>query len=146
MEERENAKYGFVYVLGNYCMPGIYKIGATTRSPTQRCKELSSATSCPEDFSLLFYAEVERPFQIEGDLHQEFADCRISKAREFFRLSKEQLDDLELSVSDASLTFCLCEMHSFCHVMHPARDELIRNFIESGYADIQKKDRFEGGI
>ena len=31
------AEYGFVYVLRNECMPGIYKIGLTSRAPSQRC-------------------------------------------------------------------------------------------------------------
>ena len=41
------AEYGFVYVLRNECMPGIYKIGMTARPPSQRRDELSAATSAP---------------------------------------------------------------------------------------------------
>lgn len=38
---------GWVYILSNEYMPGIYKIGMTTNSPEARAKELSSATGVP---------------------------------------------------------------------------------------------------
>lgn len=43
---------GWVYVLSNPCMPGIYKIGMTTTSPEVRARELSSATGVPAPFKV----------------------------------------------------------------------------------------------
>jgi hypothetical protein len=77
--------YGFVYVMINPCMPGIYKIGMTLRSPRQRAEELSSATGVPESFEVAYYAEVDSPAELESSLHQAFADRRVSDRREFFR-------------------------------------------------------------
>ena len=146
MEDKKAAPYGFVYVLGNYSMPGIFKIGATTRSPTQRCGELSAATSCPEEFVLLFYAEVERPFAVESEMHLEFSNFRISQNREFFRLAEDQLQDLESLVADYSLTFCHCEMRPYCYLVFSHKEKLIRHFVESGYADIFEETKYDGGI
>lgn len=78
--------YGFIYMLANPCMPGIYKIGKTDRSPLQRCLEISSATGCPREFEVLFYMEVENALMVERKTHQHFADCRINHAREFFKV------------------------------------------------------------
>ncbi|MDC0850100.1 GIY-YIG nuclease family protein [Pseudomonas aeruginosa] len=41
--------YGFVYVLTSPAMPGLYKVGATTRSPRQRAEELSRGTGVPHE-------------------------------------------------------------------------------------------------
>lgn len=75
---------GFVYCLENSCMPGIHKIGMTDRSPTQRCNELSSATSAPMPFDIVFYVEVDNAAMVERALHQVLADKRVSDNREFF--------------------------------------------------------------
>lgn len=76
---------GFVYLLANHCMPGIYKIGMTERSPTQRCNELSASTSVPDSFTILFYVEVDNPLIVERSIHQHFDNSRVSFNREFFR-------------------------------------------------------------
>ena len=78
-------KYGFIYCLSNPCMPGIYKIGMTERSPQQRIMELSDSTSVPTEFELAFYLEVESPRQIESAAHAAFDSVRVSENREFFR-------------------------------------------------------------
>lgn len=77
--------YGFIYCLGNEAMPGIYKIGMTERAPSQRCEELSSSTSAPLPFDLLFYGEVEDPLRVERQIHSEFYLERVNDYREFFR-------------------------------------------------------------
>ena len=65
------ADFGFVYILRNEAMPGLYKVGATTRSPHQRAKEL-------------FYGEAEAPFVLEKKVHAALNAKRLSSNREFF--------------------------------------------------------------
>lgn len=146
MKDQENNRYGFVYVLGNYSMPNIYKIGATTRTPSQRCNELSSSTSCPESFSLLIYAEVENPFAVEESLHRKFAKQSVNPYREFFKLCKEETEVLERELIDEAITICHVEWSPFLHIMHHPSDEAERYFIESGYADIFEHDKYSDGI
>ena len=76
--------YGFVYILANSCMPGIYKVGMTTRSPRARADEISSATGVPEAFDVLYYAEVQNPCMEEKRVHAELAQYRVNEGREFF--------------------------------------------------------------
>jgi hypothetical protein len=77
--------YGFVYCLGHDCMPGVFKIGMTSRTPLTRCAELSAGTAVPGPFDLLFYIEVENPCEIEAALHEHFSDFRVCEDREFFK-------------------------------------------------------------
>ena len=77
--------YGFIYCLTNHCMPGICKIGFTDRSPSQRCKELSSSTSARDRFEIAFYAEFEGAHALERQVHAAFDAVRVSSSREFFR-------------------------------------------------------------
>lgn len=75
---------GFIYCLENSCMPGIYKLGKTDRSPTQRCSELSASTSTPAPFGIVFYVEIENALMVERVLHYALDDSRVSANREFF--------------------------------------------------------------
>lgn len=58
--------YGYVYCLGNRCMPKVYKIGKTARSVMMRAAELSASTSVPVGFDVFFY--IETPFMSEVEL------------------------------------------------------------------------------
>lgn len=78
-------EYGFVYVLANPAMPGLYKIGFTTRSPMARAAELSKWTGLPGDFHVEYYGEFESPALIEKSVHDAFSEQRVTLAREFFR-------------------------------------------------------------
>ena len=42
---------GYVYVLSNPAMPGLYKIGST-RDLTSRLKDLSNGTGVPAEFEI----------------------------------------------------------------------------------------------
>mgnify|MGYP001769970031 CR=1 FL=1 len=81
------ANHGFVYVLGNRAMPGIYKIGMTDRSPSSRCDELSSATAIPYPFSVLAFVPTDDASSLEQSLHEYFDSVRCSPRREFFNLT-----------------------------------------------------------
>lgn len=76
--------YGFVYILTNDYMPGVYKVGCTERSPRLRAIELSKHTGVPAPFSVLCYAEFEDFQRVEKDLHHYLRNQRISDSREFF--------------------------------------------------------------
>jgi hypothetical protein len=77
--------YGFVYVLRNQAMPGIYKVGMTEGSPTKRANDLSSSTSVPIAFEVVCYAEVSDCLAAERDVHATLDANRVSSNREFFR-------------------------------------------------------------
>lgn len=79
--------YGFVYILGNPCLPEIYKIGMTSRSPSLRCKELGDSTAAPAPFVLLAYYEFEDARSMEQDMHCLFSEFRVSPNREFFEVN-----------------------------------------------------------
>ncbi|WDG45683.1 GIY-YIG nuclease family protein [Pseudomonas chlororaphis] len=85
--------YGFIYCLGNDCMPGVYKIGMTDRAPSQRVLELSGATAAPMPFTLLCFGEVDNALSVERELHQLFAAGRVSASREFFRVDYREIGE-----------------------------------------------------
>ena len=48
------AEIGTIYVLANPAIPGLVKVGKTSRSVDARIKELSSATGVPSEFMLIY--------------------------------------------------------------------------------------------
>ena len=95
--------YGFVYVIGHELMEGVFKIGMTNQTPLRRCDELSSGTAIPSPFDLLFYIEVDGPAEVEREMHDFFADYRISDNREFFRIDlKSIFEEFEKFKDDGS--------------------------------------------
>lgn len=85
------ANYGFVYLLSNDAMPGIYKVGYTMNSPLRRAYDLSNSTSCALPYEVVCYAEVEDPRSVEADMHDRFENFRVNSKREFFRFTIEDL-------------------------------------------------------
>jgi hypothetical protein len=95
--------WGFVYVLGNDCMPGIYKIGMTEKAPQERLEQLSSSTSVPEPFWMAFFAQVRNAPKVERDLHEVFWKERVNDSREFFRAPLREIYDAVEDRADRSL-------------------------------------------
>lgn len=77
-------EYGFVYVLGNFYMPDVYKIGFTTNHPKVRLDQLSSATGCPAPFDLYACFGTPNPKLVEQQIHDRLSEYRINPVREFF--------------------------------------------------------------
>ena len=91
MAKQDNNK-GIVYVLTNSAMPGLVKIGMTTReSIDTRMKELYS-TGVPVPFDCVYACEVKASdcAKIEKALHKAFEPNRINANREFFSIKSEQ--------------------------------------------------------
>lgn len=98
--------YGFVYILGHHCMPSVYKVGYTERSPRAHLEELSKSTSVPGDFDLICYAEYENPRDREQDIHGTLAKFRVTPDREFFKCDLIYITEL---VMDEELACSVCE-------------------------------------
>ncbi len=89
--EYDNNK-GYVYVLSNPYMPGLVKIGMTTRCDVNtRVKELYS-TGVPVAFEVEYACMVSLAdcAKIETALHRAFAPQRINSQREFFEIKPSQ--------------------------------------------------------
>lgn len=87
-------------------MPGLVKIGMTTRSDIEaRMRELYS-TGVPVPFDCAYACEVKPSdcLKIEQALHQAFAPNRINKNREFFRLEPEQVSVILALVDRKNIT------------------------------------------
>lgn len=83
---------GIVYVLSNRAMPGLVKIGMTTRTELDaRLKELYT-TGVPVPFDVEYACEVKASncAKLEKALHKAFEPNRININREFFEIKKEQ--------------------------------------------------------
>lgn len=95
-----SVRYGFIYVLRNECMPGIYMVGLTDRMPTQKAEEFSSLALIPEPFEIVCYGLVPGADEFKRVLHDEFRHLRISAGRDFFRLDDHDLIELGLLLED----------------------------------------------
>jgi hypothetical protein len=90
--KNESNNLGIVYVLTNQAMPGIVKIGMTTRnSMDERMRELFS-TGVPVPFECAFACTVPASHctKIEKALHRAFAPDRVHPNREFFKITTDQ--------------------------------------------------------
>ena len=76
---------GYIYVLSNPRMPGILKIGRTSRPVEERVEELNGATGVPEPFVVGAYSESSTPEEHEAEIHRRLAAHRV-KEREFFEV------------------------------------------------------------
>ncbi|MBL0913814.1 MAG: GIY-YIG nuclease family protein [Bacteroidia bacterium] len=75
---------GYLYILSNISMPGLLKIGYTSRSPEERRRELSRLTGIPIDFEIEYEIYSTNIEAVEKDLHSKLSEYRFGK--EFFKL------------------------------------------------------------
>lgn len=86
---------GYIYCFSNPSMPGILKVGMTTRAPEERAKELFT-TGVALPFKIEFAKRVKNPKNKEASLHRilERREGRVDSHREFFRVSPEEVREL----------------------------------------------------
>jgi hypothetical protein len=80
---------GYLYILSNPAMPGLLKIGLTTRTVPDRVAELSAATGVPSVFTVEAYFESSSPQKHEKAVHQKLRKHRVA-GKEFFRVSLDE--------------------------------------------------------
>lgn len=77
---------GWVYVISNKAMPGLYKIGYTMKDPEQRAKELNS-TGVPHNFKVEYNILVDNPSSLEKRAHRLLS--AYHERKEWFRCCLE---------------------------------------------------------
>lgn len=86
---KPQSKAGFVYVLSNESMPGLVKIGMTTRDPDVRLREINSATGVLP-FVIEAVIASRNAKWTEREVHERLAARRVNKNREFFRIEIQE--------------------------------------------------------
>jgi hypothetical protein len=76
---------GYVYILTNPALPGLLKIGKTTRTPQLRAEELSKPTGVPMPFEVAYSLYGIDCHRVEKRVHQQLSTVRV-RGREFFEL------------------------------------------------------------
>lgn len=91
MAKEEN--YGIVYLLTNEAMPGMVKIGMTSRNDLQSRLDELYTTGVPLPFTCACSCKVplNKMAELEAALHAAFAPKRVNPKREFFNISPEQV-------------------------------------------------------
>jgi len=87
---------GYVYILSNPSYGNLYKVGMTTKEPSQRAKELSELTAVPTPFKVEYSAYVEDCSVIEALTHKMLKErgYRIAENREFFNAPLKEIKKL----------------------------------------------------
>jgi len=76
----------YVYILVNESMPGMVKIGMTTKSPHKRVKEINKATGLPTPWFVVWYLKCYASRVLEARVHDHLSQYRVTKNREMFRI------------------------------------------------------------
>jgi hypothetical protein len=101
---------GWVYILSNDCMPGIYKVGMTTNSPSARAKELSSSTGVPIPFNVEASFHCDNPAEAEASIHLALKEERVNESREFFKIEISELKNVCREFCQASADESVAEL------------------------------------
>lgn len=106
---------GYVYILSNECMPGIVKIGRTTRSVSGRANELYQ-TGVPTPFAVeheVYCLDCEKA---EQEIHDVFSDERVNPNREFFRADADRVFEILAGLAYSHLNDFVKSFYEDCTV------------------------------
>ena len=82
----------YIYILENDTMPGLVKIGFTKNKPSERVKQINSATGVAIDFDVKYQYPCFNAHDLEKEIHiyLESQGFRVNKKKEFFNITVEQ--------------------------------------------------------
>lgn len=109
-EKKKLTRAGYVYIISNLGSFGedIYKIGMTRRQePLDRVKELGDA-SVPFLFDVHALIYSKNAYELESQLHNEFASRRVNKVnkrKEFFHVTLEEIKTVVLEKYNGTVDF-----------------------------------------
>lgn len=78
---------GWVYIISNPAMPGLIKVGHSTKDPELRARELNG-TGIPHSYVVEYEMLIEHPARVEQQVHK--ALLCIREGKEWFRCSREE--------------------------------------------------------
>jgi hypothetical protein len=78
----------YIYILANQSVPGMVKIGMTTRTPVERAKEISNATGVAVPWQVVYSFKCYNSYLLEQELHEHFKTKRVNERREMFAVDK----------------------------------------------------------
>ena len=84
---------GYIYVLSNSAMPGLFKIGFTNRDVKDRAQELSAATGVPVPFEVEYYCLTRDVEIVEAEVHKHLSKYQ-QPGKEFFSVSLALVVDI----------------------------------------------------
>lgn len=94
---------GFLYILSHKAMPGLLKIGCTSRPVEKRSAEIGRATGVPGPFGIERKVPVyANPKKLEEKVHRALSFVREHNSREFFRISVEDAMPIIQAVLDGT--------------------------------------------
>jgi len=82
---------GYLYCMSNPALPGILKVGFTTRTPEDRAREFNG-TNLPQPYKVEFAKLIANPEEKEKAMHRVLTRYgeRVNENREFFRIDLNQ--------------------------------------------------------
>lgn len=90
-KNHSSVKEGFIYILSNSLMPGVFKIVFTSSNPDKRAKKISEQYRLPADFEVVSYWRTKDPYIVEQRIHAELSQHR--KGGEFFSASLDLIKE-----------------------------------------------------
>jgi len=78
---------GWIYIISNPAMPGLIKVGHSTKDPELRARELNH-TGSPHPYIVEYEMLIEEPFRVEQQVHKALVSVREGK--EWFRCLAEE--------------------------------------------------------
>lgn len=95
---------GYVYVLTNYLLPNVVKIGMTDGNlPQVRVNTINKGAGVYGEWKLEFMIQTDSPRYAESVIHRELHVFRIQKDKEFFRMSLEEAKAYVFNLSKEEL-------------------------------------------
>lgn len=89
-----------MYVISNPSMPGMVKIGLTTRTVQQRISELNRASGVPTPFKVSYVFDVPDCHAVEKAAHRALSRSRVASNREFFAVTPDEAKNVIESISN----------------------------------------------
>jgi hypothetical protein len=77
---------GWIYILSNKTIPGLYKIGHTKNNVDERAREISRATGVPVPFRVEWAFNCFDSELLEKEVHRALETFRFASNREFFEV------------------------------------------------------------